>query len=147
MSLIQNSARATELSNVLVRCMDCGTTLPATQPYTQCPNCDGLLDAVIDTSTPIDRDSFGRDLPGNLAQSGVWRYRSLLPALPDATIVTRAEGRTPTYWDDRIAGFAGVTAMGLKHEGQNPTASFKDRGMTVGMSHAKAIGARFVACA
>ena len=127
--------------------MDCGTSLPATMPLTQCPNCAGLLDAVIDTSQPIERDSFGKDLGPALAQSGVWRYRSLLPAIPADAIVTRAEGRTPIYWDDRIADYAGIASMGLKHEGQNPTASFKDRGMTVGMSHAKAIGARFVACA
>ncbi len=127
--------------------MDCGTTLSATRPLVACPNCGGLLDAVIDTSQPIDPIVFGANLPPALAQSGVWRYRALLPNLPDASIVTRAEGRTPIYWDDRIASFAGVASMGLKHEGQNPTASFKDRGMTVGMSHAKAIGARFVACA
>jgi threonine synthase len=86
-------------------------------------------------------------LPRNLRDSGVWRYRSLLPAIPDEAIVTRAEGRTPIYYDERIAAFGGVTSLGLKHEGQNPTASFKDRGMTVAVSHAKAIGARFVACA
>jgi threonine synthase len=106
-----------------------------------------LLDAVIDTSMPIDPTTFGVGVPKSLAQSGVWRYRALLPAIPDEAIVTRGEGFTPTYWDDRIFAFAGVQAMGLKHEGQNPTASFKDRGMTVGISHAQAIGARFVACA
>lgn len=127
--------------------MDCGTTLPATRPLTQCPECGGLLDVVIDTAHAIDRSAFGAGLSPKLAQSGVWRYQALLPAIPEHAIVTRAEGRTPIYWDDRIAQYAGVTAMGLKHEGQNPTASFKDRGMTVGLSHAKAIGAKFVACA
>jgi threonine synthase len=106
-----------------------------------------LLDAVVDTAVRIDPGSFGATLPKGLAQSGVWRYRALLPAIPDWAIVTRGEGYTPIYWDDRIFAYAGVAAMGLKHEGQNPTASFKDRGMTVGISHAKAIGARFVACA
>ena len=147
MRLIQSSETVTKLAAVTVRCMDCGTTLPATKPLTACPNCGGLLDAVIDTGTRIDPATFGQDLSAQLAMSGVWRYRSLLPAIPDESIVTRAEGRTPIYWDDRITKFAGVSAMGLKHEGQNPTASFKDRGMTVGMSHAKAIGAKFVACA
>lgn len=147
MSLIQGSESVTNLASVSVRCMDCGTTLPATKPLTDCPNCGGLLDAVIDTNNRIDPGTFGQNLSAQLAMSGVWRYRSLLPALPDESIVTRAEGRTPIYWDDRITEFAGVSAMGLKHEGQNPTASFKDRGMTVGMSHAKAIGAKFVACA
>jgi threonine synthase len=136
-----------DLSALAVRCMDCGTTLIADQPYTQCPNCGGLLDAVIDTSRPIDAASFGRNLPRQMCTSGVWRYRSLLPAIPDGAVVTRAEGNTPIYEDQRIAAFAGVDWIGLKHEGQNPTASFKDRGMTVALSHAKAIGAKFVACA
>jgi threonine synthase len=127
--------------------MDCGTVANASSPLTACPSCGGLLDAVIDTSTPVNVTEFGRNLPAALAMSGVWRYRSLLPAIPDGAIVTRSEGRTPIYWDDRIAEFAGVASMGLKHEGQNPTASFKDRGMTVGLSHARAIGAKFVACA
>lgn len=150
MSLIQDSSRVDAdhtLADVLVRCMDCGTTLAATRPLTECPECGGLLDAVIDTSRPIDRTTFGSDLSPELAQSGVWRYRSLLPRIPESAIVTRAEGRTPIYRDERIARYAGVSSMGLKHEGQNPTASFKDRGMTVGMSHARAVGARFVACA
>ncbi len=127
--------------------MDCGTEVIADQPYTQCPNCGGLLDAVIDTTRPIDPAGFGHHLPRALRDSGVWRYRSLLPAIPDEAVVTRAEGRTPIYWDERIAAYGGVGALGLKHEGQNPTASFKDRGMTVAVSHAKAIGARYVACA
>jgi threonine synthase len=149
-SLIQDSSRINSdstLAQTMVRCMDCGSTFTTTRPYTQCPECGGLLDVVIDTSRSIDRASLGDGLSPKLAQSGVWRYRALLPAIPESSIVTRAEGRTPIYWDDRVTQYAGVASMGLKHEGQNPTASFKDRGMTVGMSHAKAIGARFVACA
>ena len=143
----QSSARSIDLSALLVRCMDCGTEVIADKPYTQCPNCGGLLDAVIDTSSAINPATFGTGLPRNLRDSGVWRYRSMLPAIPDEAVVTRAEGRTPIYYDERIAAFGGVASLGLKHEGQNPTASFKDRGMTVAVSHAKAIGARFVACA
>ena len=150
MSLIQDPSRANltaTLADVLVRCMDCGHTLAATKPLTQCPKCGGLLDAVIDTAKPVARATIGTGLSPALAQSGVWRYRQLLPALPEAAIVTRAEGRTPIYRDSRLSRYASVAEIGFKHEGQNPTASFKDRGMTVGISHAKAIGARFVACA
>jgi threonine synthase len=72
-----------------------------------------------------------------------------LPALPEAALVSRWEGNTPLYRDDRLARYAGLADgnLELKHEGHNPTASFKDRGMTVGVSHAKAVGARIVACA
>ena len=138
-----------ELDGLTVRCMDCGTVSPGDQPISLCPVCGGLLDAVIDTATPIDAATFGTGLPPALARSGVWRYRALLPAIPEAAIVTRGEGNTPLYVDDRLAAYAGLRAgsFGVKHEGHNPTGSFKDRGMTVGVSHAVAVGARIVACA
>jgi threonine synthase len=130
-----------------VRCMDCGLETAADRPVLQCARCGGLLDAIIPAGRAIAKESFGTRAPKSAEMSGVWRYRSLLPDLPDEAIVSRAEGRTPIYWDERLAAYAGLKEIGLKHEGQNPTASFKDRGMTVGISHAKAIGAKTVACA
>jgi threonine synthase len=144
MSLVLGESRVSALT---VRCMECGRMTVADRPVTQCTECGGLFDCELPLDTPIDRTTFGSDASPALAMSGVWRYRSLLPAIPVDAIVTRAEGRTPIYWDDRLAAFAGLERVGLKHEGQNPTASFKDRGMTVGVSHAKAVGARIVACA
>src|SRR6478609_6435682 len=146
MNLVEHATRAGAVT-ARVRCMDCGDVTIADRPVTQCARCGGLLDAVIAFDKPIPTDSFGTNLPTTAKMSGVWRYRSLLPELPDDAIVSRAEGRTPIYWDARLAAFAGLREIGLKHEGQNPTASFKDRGMTVGMSHAKAVGAKIVACA
>ena len=142
-------ADAVSLADLRVRCMRCGAESPGDRPVTVCAICGGLLDAVVALGSSIGREDLGRDLPPALRQSGVWRYRALLPAIPEAAIVTRAEGNTPTYWDDRLAAYAGLRpgGCGLKHEGHNPTASFKDRGMTVGISHAKAVGARVVACA
>ena len=144
MSLVEHATLAV---TARVRCMDCGDVTVADRPVTQCARCGGLLDAVIDVDGPVSASSFGTGLPVSARMSGVWRYRSLLPDLPDGAIVSRSEGRTPIYWDERLAAFAGLREVGLKHEGQNPTASFKDRGMTVGMSHAKAVGAKIVACA
>ena len=135
------------LSGLRVQCMGCGHQLVADYPVTFCPRCGGLLDAVVDTSRKMTPADIGVGLPPALRMSGVWRYRRLLPPIPDDAIVTRAEGRTPIYRDERVSAYAGVASIGLKHEGQNPTASFKDRGMTVGISHAMAVGARFVACA
>jgi threonine synthase len=150
MSLVQEATGVRgddALANLTVRCMDCGKVAMANGPVSHCAECGGLLDALLPFDQPVDRDTFGTDLPAPLRSSGVWRYRALLPAIPTDAIVTRAEGNTPIYWDDRIAAYAGLSQMGLKHEGQNPTGSFKDRGMTVGISHAKAVGARIVACA
>jgi threonine synthase len=138
-----------DLAGLVVRCMACETPWPADRPVTVCPGCGGLLDVELPLDRTVRSDEFGAAQRSALGWSGVWRYRPLLPDLPEAAIVSRAEGNTPTYWDDRLAGFAGLSggALGLKHEGHNPTASFKDRGMTVGVSHAVAVGARIVACA
>ncbi|MER3439514.1 MAG: threonine synthase, partial [Chloroflexota bacterium] len=127
--------------------MGCGVRVPADRPITQCPACGDLLDIELAFPAPLDRQRLGEGVPRRLKISGVWRYASLLPALPHEAIITRAEGNTPLYWDDRLARYAGLDQLGLKHEGHNPTASFKDRGMTVGISHAVAVGARVVACA
>ncbi len=137
------------LATVRVRCMDCGATAIADRPLTRCEACGGLLDVEIPLDRTVGRDAFGVDLPPALRHSGVWRYRPLLPALPDEAIVSRWEGNTPLYADDRLAAYAGLGAgqLAFKHEGHNPTGSFKDRGMTVGVSHARAVGARIVACA
>jgi threonine synthase len=123
--------------------------LAGTTSISACRRCGGLLDAVIDleqTVTPADFEAprFSRE-----GTSGVWRYRKLLPSIADEHIVSRREGNTPLYWHDSLADYAGLKhgGMGVKHEGHNPTGSFKDRGMTVAVSHAKSVGARAIACA
>ena len=126
--------------------MDCGATATAETAVSICPICGGLYEVDLELG-PLDRGVFDRNATGDKFFSGVWRYQVMLPRLPEDAIVSRAEGRTPIYWDERIAAYAGVRLLGLKHEGQNPTASFKDRGMTVGVSHARAVGAKIVACA
>ncbi len=94
-----------------------------------------------------------------LDTSGVWRYRELILPAHEQYIVSRPEGNTRLYpvgrvncSSDRggyrkIADYAGLDCFFLKHEGENPTGSFKDRGMTVGVSMANLLGARAVACA
>jgi threonine synthase len=77
----------------------------------------------------------------------VWRYREIvLPGAGDH-IVSHPEGNTPLLARERVAQWAGSSSLLLKHEGHNPTGSFKDRGMTVGVTQARRIGARAVACA
>ncbi|MEA3200860.1 MAG: threonine synthase [Thermoplasmata archaeon] len=78
---------------------------------------------------------------------GLWRYRSLLPVLDDAPPVTLQEGGTPIVDAPRLAKWAGVRSLRVKVEGANPTGSFKDRGMTVGVTAARALRARSLACA
>jgi threonine synthase len=78
--------------------------------------------------------------------SGVWRFREIV--LPSAdTVVSHPEGNTPLLHRVVLDRWAGVEHLLFKHEGHNPTGSFKDRGMTVGVTQAKRIGATAVACA
>jgi threonine synthase len=80
-------------------------------------------------------------------RSGVWRYRELLPFSGDAPIVSLAEGNTPVYCAPRCARYSGLNSLILKHQGCNPTGSFKDTGMTTAVTQARILGARLVVCA
>ncbi len=94
-----------------------------------------------------------------LDYSGVWRYRDLLLPVPEDDIISRPEGNTGLYpvgiencgigraGHREIGVYAGLERCFLKHEGENPTGSFKDRGMTVGITMANLLGAKAVACA
>ncbi len=95
-----------------------------------------MLESRRGSRAPIDR-------------SGVWRYRELVaPSVDPRHVVTQPEGNTPLYESAALGRFCGLGGpLLLKHEGMNPTGSFKDRGMTVGVSVARARGARAVACA
>jgi threonine synthase len=81
-------------------------------------------------------------------QSGVWRFRDLLPILRDeANIVSLREGNTPLYALYRAARATGVASLYAKHQGMNPTGSFKDTGITAALSVAHERGFAWVACA
>ena len=82
-----------------------------------------------------------------LDRSGVWRYRELIFNVPEQFVVTRQEGNTRLYEAGAAGRYAGLKHMLLKHEGENPTGSFKDRGMTCGATAAKFYHASVVACA
>jgi threonine synthase len=78
----------------------------------------------------------------------VWRFRELLPALPEwGKVITLHEGNTPVYEMPRCARGAGVERLFAKHQGMNPTGSFKDTGMTVAASVAHGQGFQWVGCA
>jgi threonine synthase len=82
-----------------------------------------------------------------LDQSGVWRFRELLPPIAEEHAITLREGNTPLYQLPRCARSVGLETLLAKHQGLNPTASFKDTGMTVASSSAHQQGFRWVACA
>ncbi len=79
--------------------------------------------------------------------SGVWRFRELLPPIDESLVVTLREGNTPLYELPHCARIVGMHRLLAKHQGLNPTGSFKDTGMTVAATFARRAGVRWVACA
>ncbi|MCD4702893.1 MAG: threonine synthase [Methanosarcinaceae archaeon] len=122
-----------------LECIECGKTYSKTDVLYTC-ECGGLLDVIYDYSTiKLDMDVLKTVCPS------VWKYKELLPIEQEP--VSIQEGGTPLYKCDRLAEKIGVRSLYVKHEGMNPTGSFKDRGMTVGVSKAIELGMKTVACA
>jgi threonine synthase len=80
-------------------------------------------------------------------KSGVWRYREAIRNLPPDKCIAHPEGNTNLYQRSEISAWSGVDNIFLKHEGENPSGSFKDRGMTVAISQARHLGKTIAACA
>ena len=120
---------------VWLECIACGETFaPFDEVRYTCDDCDGLLE-VRYADLPTFDDFEGR---------GVWRYSA---ALPFERGVSLPEGDTPLHYVPRLEADVGVEHLRIKHEGMNPTGSFKDRGMTVGVRVAREIGVDRLACA
>ncbi len=80
-------------------------------------------------------------------RSGVWRFREFLPFEEEDAVVSLGEGNTQVYDAPRCAAFCELDELRLKHQGNNPTGSFKDTGMTVAMTQARKLGVKRVVCA
>ncbi len=121
-------------------CVGCGARYSPGEVIYNCTRCGHLLAVEYDLDAiSIERAAWER------RPLSVWRYRELLPvSIPPVTL---QEGGTPLYHLARIGKEIGVPRLYAKHEGMNPTGSFKDRGMTVGVSMALQLGMTSVACA
>ncbi len=130
----------------------CGAEYPVTEVIYNCPSCGGLLEVRYDGATTdswtlkqIWRERRMSNHP--LDQSGVWRYREMFPFLDDDRhIMTLREGNTPILDACLASSYASVDRLRFKHQGFNPTGSFKDNGMTAGASQAVRLGMTRVAC-
>jgi threonine synthase len=80
-------------------------------------------------------------------RSGVWRFREFLPFDDGVEVVSLGEGNTQVYEAWRCAAYCGLDHLKLKHQGNNPTGSFKDTGMTVAVTQARKLGMKRVVCA
>ena len=125
-------------------CFECGRTFDPREKLYTCPRCGGLLEIELDREEiekKLDRRSLETQPPTT------WKYRAFMPIFDDAKIVSLNEGGTPLYHCRRLAERLGVHELYVKYEGANPTGSFKDRGMTVGVTKALEFGVKSVACA
>src|ERR1017187_1958711 len=140
-----------------LRCIGCGATPNSAAQDFRCTDCGDLFEffspgltgdpATLRSIWLYRRASIGKTKSNALDQSGVWRFRELLPHIPEEHAITLREGNTPLYHLDRCARSTGVENLYAKHQGMNPTASFKDTGMTFAASSAHQGGFRWVACA
>ncbi len=138
-----------------LRCIGCSVVCEKAEQNFRCANCGDLLEIVYPdwNSTRLDgvalrtlwRQRRTSGLP--VDESGVWRFRELLPRFDWQEIITLREGNTPLYEMPSCARIAGLQQLYAKHQGMNPTGSFKDTGMTVAASAARREGLRWVACA
>jgi len=145
-----------------LRCFGCGSRIagPEAQPNFRCAVCGDLFE--VEYPGWSQREGPNRPNPGALKwlwrerrcssealdQSGVWRFRELLPILGSfGNAVSLREGNTPLYHLPRAAKSLGIDQLYAKHQGMNPTGSFKDTGMTAALSVARERGFQWVACA
>jgi len=155
--MTEKTARATE--KAVQRCIDaaCGATFGLRERIYVCPRCGGTLE--IETHPQALRSATGD--PASLRTrwaaraashdpidgSGVWRYREMLPFDEPIPFVTLFEGNTPLYHGPRSARYCALDDLRLKHQGCNPTGSFKDTGMSAAITQAVVLGAKTAVCA
>lgn len=145
-----------------LRCFGCGARISGNEarPDFRCADCGDLFE--VDYPGWAQRQSHNRPNAGALKwlwrerrcssealdHSGVWRFRELLPILDSfGNAVTLREGNTPLYSLPRASKALGMDQLFAKHQGMNPTGSFKDTGMTSALSVARERGFEWVACA
>jgi len=150
------SAPGVRQADFRFRCIACGDLSEAASQDFRCAHCGDLLEITYPRWKEAEPDA--EKLKGAWRQrrlsqsavdlSGVWRFRDLLPELGDeANAITLREGNTPLYELPQCARITGVPRLFAKHQGMNPTASFKDAGMTVAATFARRAGFQWVACA
>jgi threonine synthase len=143
------------MTSAFLQCIEqsCQQRYPLDAREHQCLECGGLLDVKYDLPKigPASLRLLWQQRKASSAvvdQSGVWRFRELLPFVPaGADVVSLSEGRTPLIEVNRTGEWAGGVRLAIKHQGNNPTGSFKDLGMTACITQASILGSRVTACA
>lgn len=125
-------------------CIKCKTSYGIDEIVYFCKKCGDILEVKFDQKELLEKIS-GTDW--KTSPLSVWRYRDLMPIHETTKVVTLNEGGTGLHKAQRLGSELGLSNLYIKNEGENPTGSFKDRGMTVGVTKAVELGARHVICA
>ena len=125
------------------RCVRCGREYPAVPNLTNC-ECGGILDIIYDYDRI--RTVLTRETLKNRTERSMWRYRELLPVEPETPAPPLRVGWSPLYEADRLAKELGIAKLWVKDDGQNPTASLKDRASAMAVAKAQEAGAHVIAC-
>lgn len=119
------------MKDYYLKCVCCGLEL-RDELAGKCPKCSHVLEVQYD----IRKDM----LLSDEKEQGIFRYHEFLPELPEMSMVSLQEGKTPVYYTERLGKFLGLEKLYAKHEGMNPSGSFKDRAMAVAVNRAKTLG-------
>jgi threonine synthase len=126
------------------RCINCGTEYGIDEIVYFCRKCGDLLEI------KYEREALAKAISKSDWRNSplsVWRYRDFMPISDPLKIVSLNEGGTGLHLCRRLAKHLGIRQLSVKNEGENPTGSFKDRGMTVGVTKAVELGVKSVICA
>lgn len=133
------------MRNVIgLRCVSCGKEQKASADATICPHCGGILDVEYDYD--YIRSTTSREAISQSDDYTMWRYRPFLPVKTDTVLPPLAVGWTPLYSAPRLGEALGLTHLWIKDDGQNPTASLKDRASALAVAKAVEAGYDTVAC-
>jgi len=138
------SASLEDAMTMYLKCIACGEKYNEDEIIYSCRRCGDLLEVKYDYDVLKERlkESDWTSLP-----LSVWRYRHLMPVRNHSKIVSLNEGGTGLHQCKRLGKLLGVKRLYVKNEGENPTGSFKDRGMTVGVTKAVEHEMNIVICA
>lgn len=130
--------------NLDLKCINCGAKYPLNEVIYSCRRCSDLLEVEFDIEELKDKTEEDN---WKWVPTSVWKYKDFLPVSDKSKIVTLKEGGTPLYECHKLARKLKVRKLYVKNEGGNPTGSFKDRGMTVGITKALELNVNTVVCA
>jgi len=121
----------------MIKCITCGEEYSLDEIIYTCKECGSVLEIIC--KPDVSRDIF------NCRKSTMWKYKEFMP-VDESKIISLQEGGTPFIKCDKLGDQLGVK-LHVKVEGSNPTGSFKDRGMSVGITKALELGVDTVGCA